>query len=150
MKPTRSVFFSMLVAACISAPAIAALGSDAASVEADGVHLKGAVRVTPGVSYSMHEISLPSGTVVHEYLSPAGKVFGVTWQGPRIPDLRQLLGAFSSQLAAAANQPHYNHRHLSVQTPDVVFESSGRMSRFVGRAWVPALVPLDFSLSDLH
>ena len=150
MKPTRSVFLSMLVAASVSAPALAALGADAASVEADRVHLKGTLREMPGVTYSVHEIQLPGGIVVHEYISPVGKVFAVTWRGPGIPDLHQLLGLYSAQLAAASSQPHYNHRQLSVQTPDVVVESSGHLRSFFGRAWVPALLPPNFSLGDLN
>jgi len=150
MKPIRSVFLSMLAAASVSAPALAALGDDAASVETDRVHLKGTLRVTPGVNYSVHQIQLPSGILVHEYTSPAGKVFAVTWRGPGIPDLHQLLGLYSAQLTAAANQPHYNHRQLSIQTPDVVVQSSGHLRSFFGRAWVPALLPANFSLGDLN
>ena len=144
MKPIRSVFLSMLAVASVSGPALAALGDDAASVESDRVHFKGTLHVTPGVTYSVHEIQLPSGTLIHEYSSAAGKVFA------GIPDLHQLLGACSTQLAAAANQPHYNHRQLSVQTPDVVVESSGRLRSFFGRAWVPTLLPPNFSLGDLN
>jgi len=149
MKPTRSVFFSMLVAASVSAPALAALGADAASVEADRVHLKGELRVTPGVSYSVHEIQMPPGIVVHEYVSAAGKVFAVTWRGPGMPDLYQLLGPYSSQVAAAAPGPHYNHRHITVETADVVVQSSAHLRTYSGRAWAPALLPPNFSLGDI-
>jgi Protein of unknown function (DUF2844) len=155
MKRTRSVSISLLAAAllvgaCVSAPARAALGADASSVEADRVHLKGALRVTPGVSYTVHEIQLPAGIRVREYVSPAGQVFAVTWRGTGIPDLHQLLGTYSSQLAAASKQPHYNHRQLSVQTPDVVFGSSSYLRTYSGRAWLPALLPPNFSLGDLN
>ena len=36
----------------------------------------------------------PSGTTVREYVSSNGTVFAVAWQGPWLPDLRQMLGPY--------------------------------------------------------
>ena len=76
-----------LAVVCISAPTFAALGGDASSVEADRASMKGALRVTPTVDYSLHEIQTSAGVVIHEYVSADGKVFAVSWRGPAIPDL---------------------------------------------------------------
>ncbi|MBV8528326.1 MAG: DUF2844 domain-containing protein, partial [Candidatus Dormibacteraeota bacterium] len=127
----------------------AARGADAASIEADRVHLKGAVHVTSVSSYHVHEIQTPAGTVVREYLSAAGQVFAVTWRGPGIPDLRQLLGSYSAQLDRSGGPPHYNHHHLEVRTPDVVVQSSGHARGFFGRAWAPALLPPEVTARDI-
>ena len=149
MRKLSHVLLGALAAACVSAPALAVLGGDAPSVEADRASMKGTTRVTPLVEYSVHEIQTPSGTVIHEYVSAAGQVFAVSWRGPGLPDLSQMLGSYYTEFAQAASQPHYNHHHLSVRTPNVVVESGGHARVFVGRAWAPALLPQNFSPKDI-
>ena len=149
MKLSRALL-GTLAAACVSAPALAVLGGDATSVEADRASLKGATRVTPGVEYSVHEIQTPSGMVINEYVSSQGKVFAVTWRGPGLPDLPQLLGGYSAELAQAVTHPHYNHHHLNIEAPNVVMQSGGHLRTRYGRAWVPALLPENFSLKDVR
>ena len=149
MKLSRSLVCVILVSACVSAPAMAALGGDAVSVEADRVRIRGVLHVTPVADYAVHEIQTPSGLVVREFLSANGKVFAVSWRGPGIPDLATLLGTYSAQAAQAVSRPHYDHHHLNVQTPDVVVQSTGHTRAYSGRAWVPALLPANFSLNDL-
>ena len=83
MKPLHALICS-IIAGCVSAPALAALGGDATSVEGDRVSLKGALRVTPTTEYTVHEIQTPAGIVVREFVSPQGRVFAVTWRG-RLP-----------------------------------------------------------------
>jgi Protein of unknown function (DUF2844) len=148
MKLPRTLI-CMFAAACASAPALAALGGDATSVETDRVSMKGALRVTPGVDYSVHEIETVSGMVIHEYVSAAGKVFAVSWRGPGIPNLPQLLGSYSEQLRQAATLPHYNHHRMNIETADVVMQSSGHLRTHSGRAWAPALLPQNFSPKDI-
>jgi hypothetical protein len=150
MKPSHTLFGSILLAVACSAPAWAGLGGDMASIEADRVSLKGVARVTSGATYSVHEIEVAGGLRVREYLSPRGKVFAVSWRGPGIPDLRQMLGSYYGQFAQAASTPHYNHHHLSIQTPEVVVQSSGHARAFFGRAWAPAMLPQHFSVSQIN
>jgi hypothetical protein len=148
MKLTRSLVCSILVGTGACAPALAALGGDATSVEADRARVNGALHVTPVADYAVHEIQTPNGLVIHEYLSSSGKVFAVSWRGPGMPDL-SLLGSYAAEVREATPRPHFDHHHLSVQTPNVVVWSSGHLRTFIGRAWVPALLPSDFSLNDL-
>ena len=149
MNLTRTAICSLLVT-CLSAPALAALGGDATSVEADRAKMKGTLHATPTVDYTVHEIQIPGGVVVHEYVSSQGKVFAVSWRGPGMPNLPQLLGDYSAQLAQASSRPHYNHHHLNVATPDVIMQQSAHLHSFFGRAWVPALMPQNFSLNDIN
>lgn len=72
----------------------AALGQAQASVETDRRHLKASVQTTLRTGYAVHEMTLPMGTTVKEFSSRTGLVFGVAWAGPRLPDLRQLLGSY--------------------------------------------------------
>jgi Protein of unknown function (DUF2844) len=148
-KPIRSALCSLILTACPFAAAVAGLGGDAASVEADRVSMKGTTRVTPQADFTVHEIT--SGDLrIQEYLSSGGKVFAVSWRGPGIPDLKPLLGEYYGQFAQAASAPHYNRHHLNVETPQVVVQSSGHTRSFFGRAWVPALLPQNFSVDQIN
>jgi hypothetical protein len=149
MMKLSCALLGTLAAVCVSAPALAALGGDATSVETDRASIKGALRVTTTVDYDIHEIQTPAGGVIHEYVSAQGKVFAVTWRGPGLPDLGQLLGSYSAQLAKAATGPHYNHHHLRIETPEVVMQSDADLRSRSGHAWVRALLPQSFSLKDI-
>ena len=132
-------------------PAFAGLGGDAASVEADVAKMKGQARATPVAGYTMSEITLPSGTVVHEFVSSEGKVFAVSWKGMAVPDLSQTLGTyFAEYKAAAAATPHASHHNLTVQQPDLVVRTGGHMRNWHGQAYVLSLLPPNFSPDDIN
>ncbi|HUI62447.1 MAG TPA: DUF2844 domain-containing protein [Steroidobacteraceae bacterium] len=130
----------------------AALGGDAASIQDDGARMKGQVRTAiPAGGYSVEEVTIPSGTVVREYISRTGRVFAVSWRGPSKPDLRQTLGAYYDQFVTGARAPHLGgHRHLLVRQADLVVESNGRAHAFFGRAYVPSLLPANFAVDEIQ
>ncbi len=131
-------------------PAFAALGGDANSVQADVAKMKGQARAMVGSGYTISEITLPSGTVVREYVSPGGKVFAVTWKGMMPPDLQQTLGTYFEQYkAAAATAPREGHHHQTVRQPDLVVSTGGHMRAWKGVAYVPSLLPPNFSLNEI-
>lgn len=130
--------------------ASAALGEPEASVQADSLQLQGSVKATDRESYRVHEIQLPSGTLVREYSQPGGSVFAVTWRGPFMPNLRQMLGRYFDEYAAAAEAAHGNHRHLSIRQSDLVVEVGGHMRAFAGRAYLPAAVPSGVPIGELQ
>jgi uncharacterized protein DUF2844 len=135
-----------------AAPALAALGGDVTSIDADRVSMKGALTAFSTVKgYAVHELTTAAGVHVREYLTADGKVFAVSWQGPFIPDLKQMLGTYYARYAQAASSQHEGgHRHLRVAQPGLVVESNGRMRAFYGRAWDPALLPANFTVADIH
>jgi Protein of unknown function (DUF2844) len=145
--PRLGLALTLTVAA--TAPAFAALGGDTASVLADRDLAQGTVQISFAAGYSVHEITTPQGTTVREYLTPAGKVFGLAWKGPFMPDLHQFLGAYHAQYVQAAAAPHAGHRHLDVELPTLVVHSGGRMRAFYGRAWAPDLIPQSVSADDI-
>lgn len=148
----RALHASGWIAAIVaggSMPALATLGGDVSSVTTDLQHIKGQLRVSSATGYSIHEIRTPANTIVREYVSSAGRVFAVSWRGPVLPDLRQTLGAYFPQYQAAAGAPHLGHRHLSIHQPDLIVHSSGHMRAFFGHAYVPALLPQNFSVADI-
>jgi hypothetical protein len=127
-----------------AASAFGALGGNLDSVQADQARMMAVLnsRETPG--YTVHEMKTPAGIVIREYVSPAGRVFGVAWQGPFIPDMRQLLGTYFPQFSAAAKRQRESHvgRHLlNIQEPGLVAESNGHMRAYSGHAYDPALLP---------
>src|SRR4051812_42114752 len=87
----------VLLACSITLPAFAALGGDAASADTDAAKMKGQSRAMAVAGYTVKEITLPSGTLVREYVSAEGKVFAVTWSGMSQPDLQQTLGNYFEQ-----------------------------------------------------
>jgi hypothetical protein len=144
-----TVLGAALLAGSVALPAFAALGGDAASVEADTAKMKGQARATPAGGYTVSEITLPSGTVVREYVSSAGKVFAVTWSGMEVPDLQQTLGTYFEEFKAAAAAPHSGHHHLAIRQPDLVVTTGGHMRAWIGKAYVPSLLPPNFSVDDI-
>ncbi len=140
-----------LAFAWLASPASASLGGDTASVSADSVQLRGQLVSTSMLQYDRHDITTGPDAVVHEYLSRAGKIFAVSWQGPLPPDLRQLFGSYFEPFrsAAVAQSRPGGHRHMSVVQSDFVVESRGHLRAFQGKAYVPSLVPAGVSVADL-
>ena len=79
--------------------------------------------------------------MVRAYVSPADLVFGVAWQGPKVPDLTQVLGACFPAYQAALPAPVRRQGPVMVHTEALVVEMSGHMRAFAGRAYLPSLVP---------
>ena len=144
----------MLVAISYAAPARAVLGGDAASVETDRLQMKVAQVASqmPSASgsYTVHETILSTGTRVRQYVSSAGTVFAVTWSGPFMPDLHQLMGThFDTMIAHQAQNRHAGQRVYSQHDPDLVIESGGRPRHFVGRAYLPGALPAGVTGQDI-
>jgi Protein of unknown function (DUF2844) len=126
-------------------PSFAGLGEDMSSVQADHAHMQGNLRTTQAQAYTVQEIQAPTGIIVREYVSPTtGKVFGVAWQGPWPPDMRQILGNYFGQyqqaLQAQANS-HAGRRPLVIQQPGLILQAGGHIRSFAGRAYIPEMLP---------
>jgi Protein of unknown function (DUF2844) len=141
---------AVLFAALSPCIAAAALGEVEASVQSDAAQLRGSIKVTEHASYRLHEIQLPSGTLVREFVGSGGKVFAVAWNGPTVPNLRQTLGQYFDNYVAAAKAKHAGHHQLQIQQSDLVVQAGGHMRAFSGRAYLPQSVPAGVSIGDLH
>lgn len=128
----------------------AALGAPYASVADDQAKMKASIQVTSGAAYQVHALTLPTGTVVREYVANGGEVFAVAWSGPVKPDLRQTLGDYFPSYVAAAKAKFGGHNHLFLSTPDLVIQSSGHMRAFSGRAYLVQAVPAGVSTDELR
>jgi hypothetical protein len=105
-------------------------------------------------NYSVRETTLSSGTVVREYLSADGKVFGVAWQGPLRPSFDTLFGdtyfsQFSSDVAAA-HAASGARAPVSIDTSGLVVHLGGHMRAHFGQAWLPQALPAGVSSSDIQ
>jgi hypothetical protein len=137
----------------ISAPAFAALGEDSSSVQTDMVHMQGSLRITPGQAFTVHEIQAATGTTVREYASPSGKIFAVAWQGPWLPNMRQLLASYFAQYEQAlqaGGAARAGRRPLLIEQPGLVVQSGGHMRSFSGRAYIPEMMPQGVRAEDIR
>jgi hypothetical protein len=141
-----------LTFAAFIAPASAALGGDEDSVHTDSTRTRGQLLSTAMVQYTRHDITTGPDSAIHEYVSRTGKVFAVTWQGPLPPDLSQLFGSyFDSYRTAVLAQSHAGgHHQVHIVQPDLVVQSLGRLRAFMGKAYVPSLVPAGIDVTELQ
>ena len=130
--------------------AAAALGETEVSVQADAEQLRASIKSEDRVGYRVHEVQLPSGTLLREFVGPDGKVFAVAWRGPHPPNLRQALGRYFDVYVSAPNPQRADHKHLQIQQGDLVVQASGHMRAFSGRAYLAGAVPGGVNLGDLH
>jgi hypothetical protein len=134
-------------------PAWASLGGDTTSIRADQLHMQGSRTTKAAESYTVHEIQAATGTVVREFLSPEGKVFAVAWNGPRLPDLRQLLGSYFEPYRAAIQSRsgvRMARRPVVIDQPGLVVQIGGHIGAFSGRAYVPEMLPSSVHAEDLQ
>jgi hypothetical protein len=148
---------------CAAAPAFAVLGGDpltapdgATSTNATvhaAVAASGASAATATSTYTVHSITLASGTIVNEYVSTAGTVFGIGWSGPRVPNLPTLLGSYFTQYqqgVTAERAARGGRGPVNVQGSGLVVQSGGHMGAFTGRAYLPDALPAGVSASDIQ
>ncbi len=130
-----------------SVPAMASLGGNAGTIQADTAHMNANVTRTEGDTYETHQLQSPTGTVVNEYLSSSGTVFAVTWHGPFMPDMQQILGSYFQQYSAALSSQassqsrQYGRHPLDIRQPGLVVQTGGHMRAHWGRVYIPALTP---------
>jgi len=140
----KSFFWAAVLSATLlmmDSPALAGLGEDVSSVQADQAQMLGSLRSTQTQSYAVHEIQSATGTTVREYVS-GGKVFAVAWQGPWPPDMRQILASYFDQYQQAAQaSSRAGRRPLVIEQPGLVVQSGGHMRSFAGRAYIPEMLP---------
>lgn len=133
-----------------AAPSWAVLGQPVKSVRADQARMRGQIRSITRTGYSVQQITARDGTVVKEFVSPAGIVFGVSWQARTMPNLSQLLGSYFPQFQQARQARSHRRRGVILRTNQLVVESGGHMRAFHGRAYVPAFLPSGVSPAAIN
>jgi hypothetical protein len=141
------------LALSLSAPASASLGDNLDSAYRDVAYVKGSLQVVGTERYTICEIKVSTGTRVREFISPAGVVFAIAWEGPIVPELRQFLGSYFQKYSDAlqAQKPRYlSRRPLYLHLPDLVFETGGRMGSYYGRAYIPQSMPEEVRAEEVN
>jgi hypothetical protein len=150
----RMATISVAFAALLNpSPASASLGGDVASVEADRVRMQATLETTNKDLYSIREIHVPNNVVVREFVSQAGTVFAVVWQGAARPDLRQLLGAYFDSFAKASQAKkaqRVGRGPLVIEQGGLVVEMGGHARSFFGRAYDPRTLPPGFPAAEIQ
>jgi hypothetical protein len=126
----------------LPASTFASLGGNVTTVDADRVQMKAAqLRIVRANAYTLQS---PTGVTIREYYAPGGTVFGVAWNGPWPPDMRQLLGSYFAQFQRA-NEAARNTRKtrgvLVVNDGSLIVQITGHARAFSGFAYAPGLLP---------
>jgi hypothetical protein len=149
----RTLWSTLVILLLGVAPGWAALGQYVSSIDVDQRILRCERRELARQGYTVHELTSPDGLVVREFVSPAGRVFGITWQAPRMPNLQQVVGDDNMaelQRALGSRTRSHSGAPMIVRTDKLVFFSGGHMRSFHGYACVPNLVPANVSMGVMH
>jgi hypothetical protein len=142
-----------------SAPASAGASASATMRNAITTDMSSASSAsTPAAAapFTVRQTTLGTGTLVREYLTPGGVVFGVAWQGPFLPSLADIFGdAYYQQYVAGAQTARAARGGIArgpmvVDQGGLVVHSGGHPGGFVGNAYVPALLPAGVSPADIQ
>ncbi|CAM3109663.1 DUF2844 domain-containing protein [Asticcacaulis taihuensis] len=148
---TGSICLAMLA---LAVPAHATLGGKAASIETDRARLNARIASRlDQATYSVHEMTLESGTTAREFIRPDGTVFAVSWQGPQRPNLKQLFGdSYFNRFQAdnKANPRIRMRRGLASSHSDFVVRTGGHSGAFWGFAYLPQTAPGGFPVQALQ
>jgi hypothetical protein len=142
---------ALLLAALGPRIAFATLGEPEITVQTDVAQLRASIKSSQnGASYRVHEIQLPGGTLLREFVAPNGNVFAVAWNGPTKPNLRQALGKYFDAYVSAPTPKYADLKHVNIQQGDLVVQGSGHMRALSGRAYLASAIPSGVNLGDLH
>ncbi|MET3108507.1 hypothetical protein AAKU67_003055 [Oxalobacteraceae bacterium GrIS 2.11] len=132
------ILLTLLLSAVFALPAFAGLGDTIPQTLSE---------IKPQFSQEPHWQGLAvystvthSGIRIREYINAGGVIVAITWQGPFLPDLRQLLGVYFQTYLTGPASPATSLRHAELMTPDLVVQSYGHLRAFHGRAYLPGLL----------
>lgn len=146
------ICFPILAGLLLPAAAQAELGGAMTGVQVDRARLDARLKSIPAGTHTVHDMTLPNGGTVKEFTNANGRVYAVTWSGPGKPDLRSLLGGYFDRLQAgnARINPRARRQPMQLVRSDVIIQTGGHMGYFWGVAYIPALAPADFAVTDLQ
>lgn len=155
MLKHKRVFQGVLVAVslALTSAAHASLGNLHESVSADQSQMHADRQTAAGRMFTTERLTLENGAHVTEYVTGDNVVFAVTWHGPAMPDLHQLLGSYAQRASDGAKAFHAGRSALGptvVKASDFVLQTGGHMRAYWGRAWLPNAMPAGVSNQDIQ
>lgn len=147
-----SIGLLLILNSLFSIDALAALGGNIDSVTHDQTSARAQRHAAVSNGYTIHTLVTEANISVREYVSTQGVVFAIAWEGPNLPDLQQLLGAYFPQFDEAMTQRRSRgiRGPVALQQNDLVVESAGRLRSFSGRAYAPSLLPPQVSVAEIQ
>lgn len=137
----------------LSLAAVAELGGTVSSVQADQQRLNATRSVRQAQTYTVHEMRTPNQGVIHEFVTPAGKVFAVSYRGPILGESNALLGSYANQLAPALRTAHNGlHRGgpVHIELPGLTYHAIGHMRSYIVHAYLPDNIPQGVTAEELQ
>ncbi|WP_260986411.1 DUF2844 domain-containing protein [Bordetella genomosp. 13] len=106
-------------------------------------------------AYTVIQTLLPTGTTIREYVTPSGTVFGIVWDGPDMPPLNTLLGAYFPTYRQALDARRAARRGgapgpVTVDEAGLTVQSGGHMGSFFGRAYLSDSIPSGATAADIR
>ena len=133
-----------------SPSAQAALGEDADSVAADQVRLQASLQIVRRTNHTIHELQVPTGGNIRQFVAESGKVFAVSWSGGWRPNLRDLMGKHYDRYLAAAQEKRTKRGPVRIEIPGLVVVMGGHQRAFFGHAYLTDLLPQGFRPEDIR
>ena len=139
--------------------ASAGLGDWDSSIDTDSDAIVGKINsVRSTGKFTVYEIKSPSRTI-HEYATPEGRIFAVTWRGINAPNLQRLLGSYADEYAAEMDngrelrrekaKPRQAFRQSRTRNKAIVVRM-GHMRDMRGKMFVESLFPPGVTPHDLR
>jgi len=153
MKPLFSSLSGLVAAVlvlCSVSQARAALGGDTASITRLQGRLGARAQVHQRAQFAIHELDLPTGSKVREFVGKSGKVFAVSWSGGWRPNLRDLMGEHYDRFIAGTRGRRATRGIVRIELPGMVVVMGGRLRNFFGRVVLTDLMPAGLSQEDLR
>jgi hypothetical protein len=145
---------AVLGGAPMTPPSGATVGAAVTHAVASAATSAAATASVPAATpYTVRTTTLATGTAVNEYIGTDGTVFGIAWQGPRLPDLPTLLGSYFPQYVQGIQTQRASgvaRGPVSVVDSGLIVRSGGHMGAFAGHAYLPQALPAGVTGSDIH
>lgn len=145
LKPWVLLFTSLCL---FQISARASLGGAAASVRLDQRQLQGRLVMQTVQGIQIARLTTPAGTEIKEYIAH-GRVFGLAWRGPWLPNLRQLLGPYFPLWQAQARKLPPRRGPFLITFHGLTISIAGRPRSFSGLAYLRSDFPAGFQARQL-
>jgi len=141
------IFLSMLFCMLHSSLSLAGLGDTLTAASPDSNYLGAPVTYVSGLA--VYQSITEAGMTITYYVNFQGVIVAVSWRGPALPNLKNLLGRhFQTYLLGTTTR--LSHRHVEFITPDLVIQSNGHVRAFRGRAFLPKLLTSSNAISQIQ
>ena len=141
---------ALSAAFCFSPRVHAALGENVDSVAADQIRLRAKLQVVRMANHTVHELQVPAGGSIRQFVGDSGKVFAVSWSGGWRPDLRELMGAYYDRYLEAAKGRRRIRGPVRIELPGMVVVMGGHQRAFFGHVYLTDLLPSGLRPEDIR